>query len=104
MVPHKSRLYRAILDLSFILKLAEYVPLVNNTMKKMAQKEAMNQIGGSLLQITAAMAEADDNEIIFYAKRDIKDGFWRLVCKESAKEYSQALIGSLETHMFLPFT
>ena len=37
MVPHKSRLYRAILDLSFILKLAECdVPLVNDTTKKMA--------------------------------------------------------------------
>ena len=31
------------------------------------------------------MAEADDSEVIFFAKWDIKDGFWRLVCEEGAQ-------------------
>ena len=37
MVPHKSRVWRAILDLSFILKLAEgeMVPSVNETSEKL---------------------------------------------------------------------
>lgn len=77
MVPHKSPLYRAILDLFFIQKLADCeVHSVNDTTEKMAQK-GINQIGGSLLRIIEAMAEADENKIIVFAKWDIKDGFWR---------------------------
>ena len=39
MIPHKSRNYWEILDLSFELKLAEYLlPLVNDAIKKCAPK------------------------------------------------------------------
>ena len=46
MIPHKSRKYCAILDLSSKLKLAGYLlPSVNDVMKKCTPKEAMDQIG-----------------------------------------------------------
>ena len=92
MVPHKSRKYQAILDLSFILKLiAGEIASVNDTTVATAPAEAMDQIGGALPRIIAAMAEADKEEVIFYAKWDIKDGFWRMVCEEGA-EYNFAYV------------
>ena len=92
MVPHKSRKYRAILDLSFILKLiAGEIASVNDTTVATAPAEAMDQIGGALPRIIAAMAEAGEEEVIFYAKWDIKDGFWRMVCEEGA-EYNFAYV------------
>ena len=46
MIPHKSRKYRAILDLSFELRLAGYtLPSVNDATKHMAPAESMDQIG-----------------------------------------------------------
>ena len=37
------------------------------------------------------MAQAADNEVVFFAKYDIKDGFWRLMCEEGA-EYNFAYV------------
>lgn len=45
----------------------------------------MNQIGGALPRIIAAMAEASNDEVILFTKWDIKDGFWRMVCKKGAE-------------------
>ena len=46
MIPHKSRTYRAILDLSFELRLTGYTLLsVNKATEHMAPAEAMDQIG-----------------------------------------------------------
>ena len=43
MIPHKSRKYRAILDLSFELRLAVYtLPSVNEATEHMAPAEAMD--------------------------------------------------------------
>ena len=43
----------------------------------------MDQIGHVLLRLIHAFAEAPDCAKIFEEKLDIKDGFWRLDCKEA---------------------
>ena len=83
MIPHKSRQFRAILDLSFPVRLVDrsIVPSVNAATTKTAPRGAINQIGHSLQRIIHAFATADPNAKIFMAKWDIKDGFWRLDCE-----------------------
>jgi len=81
MIPHKSRLFRAILDLSFYLrrKGAQYQS-VNATTKKMAPNEAMDQLGKALQRIIVKLADAqEEDRELFFAKLDIKDGFWRMI-------------------------
>ena len=83
MVPHKSRPYRAILDLSFPIKLrppGKTMPSVNDSTVKTAPAQAIDQIGHALTRIIHAFSAADPNDKIFMAKWDIKDGFWRLDC------------------------
>ena len=84
MIPHKSRKYRAILDLSFGIRLLcwEQVPAVNESSIKTAPKGAIDQLGQSLNRIIHAMAQADDDAKVFMAKWDIKHGFWRLDCQQ----------------------
>ena len=81
-VPHKSRVCRAILDLSFAIRLSEggTAPSVNEASTKTAHHGAIDQLGHGLTRIIHAFAEADDDAQIFMAKWDIKDGFWRLNC------------------------
>ena len=83
-IPHKSKAYRSILDLSFRLRLADggIIPSVNETTTKTAPEGAIDQIGHSLKRIIHAFADTEDDAVIFMAKWDIKDGFWRLQCKE----------------------
>ena len=83
-IPHKSKAFRTILDLSFRLRLKEGGVLlaVNDTSTKTAPKGAIDQIGHALKRIIHAFAEAEDDDKIFMAKWDIKDGFWRLQCRE----------------------
>ena len=82
--PHKSKAFRSILDLSFSLKLTPCgrVPSVNENSEKTAPGGAIDQIGHVLLLLIHAFTEAPDGAKIFQAKWDIKDGFWRLDCKE----------------------
>ena len=91
--PHKSRKWRAILDLSFALRLSDgsYVPAVNDTTTKTAPAGAIDQMGHSLIRIIHAFAEADEEAKIFMAKWDVKDGFWRLNCEEG-EEYNFAYV------------
>jgi hypothetical protein len=93
MVPHKSRAYRAILDLSFSFNMGDgsRIPSVNSTTTKTAPKGSIDQLGHALNRIIYAFAEADPHSTIFMAKWDIKDGFWRLAC-ESTKEWSFAYV------------
>ena len=81
MIPHKSRLFRAILDLSFYLRRkGAHYKSVNDTTTKMAPKEAMDQLGKALQRIIVKLADAqEDNKELFFAKLDIKDGFWRMI-------------------------
>jgi hypothetical protein len=84
MVPHKSRKFRTILDLSFAIRLQDgtYVPSVNESSKKLAPQGAIDQMGHSLSRMIHAFASTVPDEKVFMAKWDIKDGFWRLDCKE----------------------
>ena len=86
-VPHKSRLWRAILDLSFELEVSgERIPSVNDSSKALAPKAALNQMGDALPRLIAAVAEAplDGGDIVF-ANLDIKDGYWRLSVERGAE-------------------
>jgi hypothetical protein len=84
MIPHKSRKFRAILDLSFRLRLKNggVVPSVNEGTTLEAPAAAIDQMGHALSRIIHAFAEAGEDDKIFMAKFDIKDGFWRLDCQE----------------------
>ena len=83
-IPHKSRAYRSILDLSFALRLEDggCIQSVNDTTEKWAPRGAIDQLGHSLKRIIHAFAEADDDAVILMAKWDIQDGFWRLNCRD----------------------
>ena len=59
--------------------------------QKTAPSGAIDQIGHSLKRMIHAFAAADDNNKIFMAKWDIKDGFWRLDC-EDGEEWNFAYV------------
>eukprot|EP00956_Cyclotella_meneghiniana_P026592 scaffold57877_cov41-Cyclotella_meneghiniana.AAC.3 len=67
MIPHKSRKYRAILDLSFRIRLkcGREVPSVNEATTLEAPSGAIDQLGHSLQRIIHAFAEADEDAKIF---------------------------------------
>jgi hypothetical protein len=90
-IPHKSRAFHSILDLSFRLWLKHggFLDSVNNSTVKMAQQGALDQLGHALSRIIHAIANAEDNTNIFMAKRDGKDSFWQMDC-EVGKEYNFA--------------
>ena len=46
---------------------------------KTAPRGAMGQMGRVLDHIIYAFAEAEEDEIIFQGKTDVKDSFWRYV-------------------------
>ncbi len=81
-IPHKSKDFRSILDLSFRLCLVTggVLASVNDTTEKTATMGAIDQIGKCLSRIIHTFAEADDTAKIFMAKWDIKDGFWQMDC------------------------
>ena len=76
-IPHKSKAFWSILDLSFrlCLKNGGFLDSVSNSTMKMAPQGALDQLGYALSCIMHAFTEADDNNKIFMAKWDIKDGF-----------------------------
>jgi hypothetical protein len=84
MIPHKSKPYRAILDLSFkLVHNGETFASVNEHTVKMAKAEAMAQLGITLRRIVTTMAEnAAENKPFFFAKLDVKDGFWRMAVND----------------------
>ena len=84
MIPHKSRSFRTILDLSFRLRLkGRKMPSVNSGTTKMAPAESMVQLGQCLNRIIAMLADnANKNQPFVFSKLDIKDGFWRMAVNE----------------------
>jgi hypothetical protein len=80
MIPHKSKKYRCILDLSFTLHEKGLVhSSVNATTNKKAPPQAMSQLGLCLSRLIANMADNyDRNAPFMFTKLDIKDGFWRM--------------------------
>ena len=84
MIPHKSHLFRAILDLSFSLRLKDgsIIPSVNASTTLEAPARAIDQMGHALQRVIHAFAEDHiENSKIFMAKYNVKDGFWQLDCK-----------------------
>ena len=81
---HKSKAFHSILDLDFFLRLIPqgWVPSVNENSEQTAPAGAIDQIGNFLMRLIHAFTEAPDDATIFQAKWDIKDGFWRLDCRE----------------------
>jgi hypothetical protein len=92
-IPHKSKVFCSILDLSFYLclKNSGVRTLVNNTTEKTAPAGAIDQIGKCLIRIIHAFAEAENNAKIFMAKLGIKDDFWRIDCA-SREEWNFAFV------------
>ena len=82
MIPHKSRKYRAILDLSFALKVAGWdLPSVNKATKETVPAEVFEQVGTFMPRIVEALATAPLSEDpIHFSKLYIKDGFWTIEC------------------------
>ena len=62
-IPHKSKQFRSILDLSFHLRLKQggILPSVYATTVKTAPEGAINQLGHSLARIIHAFAETEDD-------------------------------------------
>ena len=87
MIPHKSRKYRAILDLSYQLLVAGYLlPSVNDATVDCAPEEAISQIGTVLPRIIEALANIDTSKgPVSIMKVDLTDGFWRVIAKEGAE-------------------
>ena len=81
MIPHKSRNYRCILDLSFQLKTNNKLQSsVNNDTTFNAPQKSMAQLGTVIKRIVYSMANNYDKKVPFvFSKCDIKDGFWRMV-------------------------
>ena len=76
MIPHKSRKFQAILDLSYTIKLMELrIEAVNDTTTKTVPQGAMDRMVHILDHIIYAYAEVDEEDIFFSGKTDMKDGF-----------------------------
>jgi len=92
-ISHKSKAYGSILDLSFRLWLKNggVREAVNDTTENTAPGGAIDQIGECLSRIVHAFAEIDEDEKIFMAKWDIKDGFWRMDCR-AGEEWNFAYV------------
>ena len=89
MVPHKSKLFRVIMDLSFQFKKKDGSKWesVNSATTKLAPQQAMGQLGSVLWRIVALMADqCDPNRPFKLSKLDIKDGFWRMAVNDDAME------------------
>ena len=80
LIPHKSRSFRCILDLSFQLKVKnKKLSSVNKGTRSKAPKKAMAQLGHSMNRIINILASHHDKSTPFYfSKCNIKDGFWRM--------------------------
>jgi hypothetical protein len=94
MIPHKSKAFRCILDLSFTLhhEGTSYAS-VNATTNPLAKAEAMAQLGFCLQRLVATIADNfNPNKPFMFSKLDIKDGFWRMrVSDEDAWNFCYVL-------------
>ena len=94
MIPHKSRSYRCILDLSFKLKVnGTKINSVNDATKIQSPQKSMAQLGWVIKRIITTLANNFDTDKPFmFSKCDIKDGFWRMsVNKEDAWNFCYTL-------------
>eukprot|EP00978_Attheya_sp_CCMP212_P021268 scaffold61955_cov34-Attheya_sp.AAC.1 len=109
MIPHNSRKFRAILDLSFSLCLygTEITSVNDATNKDDSPTNAMGQLGQVLPRLIAKMAEASsEGGPILFVKLDIKDGYWRMVVAKG-EEWQFAYVlpkrkGDTDHHFVVP--
>ena len=80
MIPHKSRQYRAILDLSFNLKMSgKKMSSVNDGTVPTAPQHSMDELGRVLDRMISLIASAkNETQPFLFPKLDISDGFWRI--------------------------
>jgi len=81
MIPHKSRKFHAILDLSFKLHLicGKHLLSVNVTTTLMASMGATDQMGQALSQTIHTLVETDNNAVIFMENSTSKMAFCTLI-------------------------
>lgn len=81
MIPQKSRLFCAILDLSFKLKVnGVTLPSVNLATNVLAPQKSMEHLSQVLKRLVFDMGSSyDPNQSFLFSKVDMKDGFWRPV-------------------------
>ena len=99
MIPHKSKPFRCILDLSFALEHegVKY-PSVNENTKKLAHQQAMGQLGLVIKRLIQTMVDNQDNNLPFwFAKLDVKDGFWRMAVSDDNAWNFTYVLPSLQT-------
>ena len=98
-VPHKSRIYRMILDLSYQIKInGKKLKSVNETSDKdLAPQHAMYELGNVIPRLIWAMATSLDTSTPFlFTKVDLKDGYWRMcVNADDAWNFAYVLPGGL---------
>jgi hypothetical protein len=84
MIPHKSKPFRCIMDLSFTLyEGGKAYHSVNATTNKQSLWQSMAQLGLCVQRLIATLADNHNLEKPFYfAKLDIKDGFWRMAVSD----------------------
>ena len=87
-IPHKSRLFRMILDLSTKGQRKSNTHSVNElTNETTAPAHSMLQLGNVLGRFIFMVATLPDhNGPILFCKLDIKDGFWRMVVPNSDQD------------------
>ena len=89
-IPHKSRAFRKILDLSFALN-DNFISVNDATDDSQAPLHAMYELGRVLPRLIHAMATVSDSEPLLFAKIDLKDGYWRMVVPTD-EEYNFAYV------------
>ena len=96
-VPHKSRKFRMILDLSYQVKInGKKLQSVNETSDKtLAPQHAMYELGNVIPRLIWAMATSHDTTTPFlFTKVDLKDGYWRMcVNSDDAWNFAYVLPG-----------
>ena len=77
-IPHKSREFRMILDLSYNIKVNNTkLQSVNKTSnKELAPQHAIFELGNLILRIVWALATVDPTILFLFTKVDLKDGYW----------------------------
>jgi len=82
-IPHKNQWFCAILNLSFQICMGRIpMPSINLATHKQANQASMHQLGKVLPHLITAMAAASpEHGPCFFAKWDIKDGFWRMMVR-----------------------